>query len=75
MEVDLVFYSNRYLFVEVKSLSRTENLCFRLSSKQRQRLNWARNFFFNTQNEMPLLKVVFVTPMGKLIVLDIEDFD
>ena len=75
MEVDLIFHSNRYLFVEVKSLSRSENLSFRLSPKQRQRLNWARNFFFSIQNEMPLFKVVFVMPTGKLIVIDAEDFE
>lgn len=74
IEVDLILIKNNiYRMVEVKSLRRLDEMPFRLSQKQINRLRYARSLFQDYKGSLVELKILFVTPQKRFYELDIAD--
>lgn len=73
MEVDLLLFKDHYLMVEVKTLRSLDEMGFRVSQKQRSRLEFARHFLEDLKNKSVLLKYAFVC-RTEIVVLGTEDF-
>lgn len=56
--------------IEVKTLSDWDRLLFRLTAKQRHRLQRIRCFLENHYEREVLLKVAYVGPENKIVFLD-----
>jgi hypothetical protein len=67
VEVDLLLFKNHYHLVEVKSLRCLEEMPFRVSIKQKQRLLWVRAMLQETQQMEVQLHFAFVHNKGIFI--------
>lgn len=73
VEIDLVLFREHFVFVEVKSLSRVENIDFRLSYGQTRRLLRARQCYQDRHDCLVELVVVFVLPDSECVVVPIDE--
>ncbi len=73
VEVDLIFKRDHWLMVEVKTLKNMENLHYRLSEKQKQRLLRARQVW-QSRTDSPVQLVLALVHAGEVIEVPIEDF-
>lgn len=73
VEIDLLFFLDHYLMVEVKSLSSKEHINFRLKDSQKKRLLSAREYFQSFKDVPVELLFAFVHVSGEMITLNAGD--